>query len=86
MTNSKITWVILGHSLDYMNYAGVLNYAHVVMKDVKRFSAQVLSLLLYSLQSAYLITIIGYASSGVPRRLFLLAEWFFGDLPYSKLA
>eukprot|EP00026_Physarum_polycephalum_P003243 Phypoly_transcript_03253.p1 GENE.Phypoly_transcript_03253~~Phypoly_transcript_03253.p1 ORF type:complete len:465 (+),score=55.81 Phypoly_transcript_03253:1046-2440(+) len=37
----SITWVILGHSLDYMDYAGVLNFAHVVTKDVQHAAAQV---------------------------------------------
>eukprot|EP01111_Echinosteliopsis_oligospora_P005698 TRINITY_DN1924_c0_g1_i1.p1 TRINITY_DN1924_c0_g1~~TRINITY_DN1924_c0_g1_i1.p1 ORF type:complete len:712 (-),score=179.33 TRINITY_DN1924_c0_g1_i1:14-2149(-) len=38
----SIMWVILGHSLDYMNYAGVINFVHVVEIDVLQFTAQAL--------------------------------------------
>lgn len=37
----SITWVILGHSLDYMNYVGILNFAHVITKNVQGPAAQV---------------------------------------------
>lgn len=49
----SITWVILGHSLDYMNYAGVLNFAHVVNKDIQHASAQVFPAAEFSVDSFF---------------------------------
>lgn len=49
----SITWVILGHSLDYMNYAGVLNFAHVVTKDIQNGASQVFPAAEFSVDSFF---------------------------------
>jgi peptidoglycan/LPS O-acetylase OafA/YrhL len=49
----SIMWVILGHSLDYMNYAGVENYVHVITKDVLKPSAMVFPAAEFSVDSFF---------------------------------